>query len=101
MLAALAFLNANKNIVGAVALVMLGVTIVTGSYVAGKRAERNKGAVEIAKVNVPLAKLSGKDGAEVQAEDASLKAKEVAAAGAVKQSFILNEETVRWINGVR
>jgi hypothetical protein len=101
MIAALAFLNANKNIVGAAFLVLLGVMIVTGSYSAGKRSERNKQAAETAKVNAIIVEDRGKDEAEIAAEAAAADKIDKAVKAALKQRFVLDEETARLLGSVK
>jgi hypothetical protein len=105
MIAALAVLNANKNIIAVVGLVMLGGMIVTGLYTAGQRAERNKQAAEVAKVNSVIVEDRGKDEAEIAASDK--RAQEIDAAVKkelelkANQRFILDEETAKLLGSVR
>jgi hypothetical protein len=101
MIAALAFLNANKNLVGAALLVLLGVSIVTGSYTAGKRSERNKQAVATAKLNSVIVEDRGKDEAEISAEKAEADRIDKAVTAALKQRFVLDEETAKLLRSVK
>jgi hypothetical protein len=105
MIAALAVLNANKNIIAVVGLVMLGGMIVTGLYTAGQRAERNKQAAEVGKVNTVIVEDRGKDEAEIAASDAEAKKIDAAVAKQLElkmnQRFILDEETAKLLGSVR
>ena len=105
MIAALAFLNANKNIVGAAFLVLLGVMIVTGSYSAGKRSERNKQAAETAAINSVIVEDRGKDEAEIAVEAAAAAKIDAAVKAELKlkanERFILDEETAALLASVK
>jgi hypothetical protein len=70
-------------------------------FTAGERHESRKAASELAKVNVPLAKLSGTDAAEVPANDEAGKTTADAVAGAVSQTCPLTPESARLLASVR
>lgn len=103
--AAFALLNANKAIVGYVALVLLGVTIVSGSYISGQRAERNKQAAEIAKVNAPIIEQRGKDEAELAAQEEAAKRIDAAVKAELElkknERFILDPDTAKLLGAVK
>jgi hypothetical protein len=101
MIAALALLNANKNIVGAAFLVLLGVMIVTGSYSAGKRSERNKQAAETAAINSVIVEDRGKDEAEISAKAKSDAEVDDTVKDNLKQTFIIEDQTALWLNLVK
>lgn len=82
------------NLYAFIALVGLGGVIVSGIFMAGKKAEKNSVAAEIARVNVPLAEQRGKDEAELASNDAMAKVTDAAVRAELKQTCILTEETV-------
>jgi hypothetical protein len=96
----IAALNANKNIIACVALVLLGVTIVFGSIRIGVKMERNKNAAETAATNTIIAEDRGKDEAEIAAAETAAKSTDAAVKGALKQTLILDEETARLLSSV-
>jgi hypothetical protein len=100
----LAFLNANKNVGGAIALVLLGVTIVSGSYMAGERHRDNVLAVATAKTNGKIVEQRGKDEAEIAAQDADAARIDAAVKAelALKKNerFILDEDTAALLRKV-
>ena len=91
MIAAFSFLNATKNLW----LLGIGAAFVAAVFFTGVKYDQMKDAAEIAEVNVPLAKLSGQDEAQVPANEEAGKAAASAVAGAVKQQCIITAETAR------
>jgi hypothetical protein len=87
----------NKNTVMALAVAGLLILVFT----TGVKYEQRKDAAELAEVNVPLAKLSGTDAAEVPANDKAGKATADAVAGAVSQTCPLTPESARLLASVR
>jgi hypothetical protein len=101
MIAALAILNANKNIIAVVGLVMLGGMIVTGIYTAGQRAERNKTAAEMAPINTSIVADRGKDEAEIAANEKAGSEVDATVKANLKQTFIIEDQTALWLNLVK
>jgi hypothetical protein len=101
MIAALAILNANKNIIAVVGLVMLGGMIVTGIYTAGQRAERNKTVAEMAPINTSIVADRGKDEVELAAEAFAAEMRDKVFASAPRQQFILDAETAKLLGSVK
>lgn len=97
MIAALSFLNAYKNLV----LLGIGAAFIAAVFFTGVKYEQRKDAAEIAEVNVPLAKLSGQDEAQVPANEEAGKAADAVVAGAVGQQCILTDQTARLLASVR
>jgi hypothetical protein len=101
MIAALAILNANKNIIAVVGLVMLGGLIVTGIYTAGQRAERNKTAAEMAPINTSIVADRGKDEAEIASDAKDADKIDAAVKAALNARFILDEDTAKLLGSVK
>jgi hypothetical protein len=91
---------AGKNLYAMLALVAVGGMIVTGIYTSGQRAERNKQAAEMAKINAPIIEQRAKDEAELAAEALGAEMAAKAFASAPRQSLILNEETAKALGSV-
>lgn len=101
MIAALAFLNVNKNIIGAAFLVLLGVMIVSGSYISGQRAELSKQAAATAKLNSAIVEQRGKDEAEISAQAEAAETVDAAVKAKIKQTLTLDRDTAVWLRLVK
>jgi uncharacterized membrane protein affecting hemolysin expression len=82
-------------------LAFVVVLIVTGIYTAGQRAERNKQAAEMAKINAPIIEQRGKDEAEIKANEQAAETVDAAVKAKIKQTLILDGETAVWLGMVR
>ena len=101
MIAALSFVNATKNLWLLGVAILLGGAIVSGIYLKGARDEQRKWALEMAERNKELAALSGKDEAEVSANDEAGKVADAVVAGAVSQVCPVTADTARLLASVR
>lgn len=90
-----------KNLYAIVGLIALGGAIVSGLYIKGYRDAQRKWALEMADRNKELAALSGKDEAEIAAEDKAAKATDAAVSGAISQVCVITPETARLMASIR
>jgi hypothetical protein len=90
-----------KNVYAVVALVAIGAMIITAPYIAGRRAERNKQAAEIAKTNSVIVEARGKDEAEIAANDKAGKEVDETVKANLKQTFIMDKDTALWLGLVK
>lgn len=89
------------NLYAMVALVVLGGVIVTGIFRAGANYNEAKHERATEKINKVIVEDRGKDEAEISAEAAANAKIDEAVKAALKQRFVLDEETAALLASVR